>query len=141
MQLVDWRVATATATTLVPPGPRLPLADAVATVEDLRRLAAEADRHPRRSPPLAPPADGSDVAVVDRPAWIRSNVEGFRTLLDPLLESLAASRKVSSLGPVVGVIGPPATGAEVGALLAYLATRVLGQFELLGPAPDETGEA
>src|SRR5207302_6297425 len=41
----------------------------------------------------------------------------------------------------VSVIGPPATGAEVGALLAYLATRVLGQFELLGPAPDETGGA
>src|SRR4051794_30104619 len=113
MQLVDWRVATATATTLVPPGPRLPLADAVATVEDLRRLAAEADRHVRRYTSLDPAADASDIAVVDRPGWIRSNVEGFRTLLDPVLESLAASRKVTSLGPVVGVVGPPATGAEV----------------------------
>src|SRR4051812_31808772 len=138
MQLVDWRVAPATATALVPPGPRLPLEQAVATVEDLRGLAAEADRHVRSFTLLDPPVDASAVAVVDRPGWIRSNVEGFRTLLDPMLETLAASRKVT-LGPVVGAIGPRATGAEVGALLAYLATRVLGQFELLGPAPDESG--
>src|SRR4051794_28265371 len=135
MQLVDWRVATATATTLVPPGPRLPLDQAVATVEDLRGLAVEADRHVRSFTLLDPPVDASSVVVVDRPGWIRSNVEGFRTLLDPMLDTLAASRKVT-LGPVVGAIGPRATGAEVGALLAYLATRVLGQFELLGPAPD-----
>src|SRR3954471_16951427 len=140
MQLVDWRVATATATTLVPPGPRLPLDQAVATVEDLRGLAVEADRHVRSFTLLDPPVDASSVVVVDRPGWIRSNVEGFRTLLDPMLDTLAASRKVT-LGPVVGAIGPRATGAEVGALLAYLATRVLGQFELLGPAPDEKGEA
>ncbi|HET7530488.1 MAG TPA: zinc-dependent metalloprotease, partial [Mycobacteriales bacterium] len=123
MQLVDWRVATATATTLVPPGPRLPLADAVATVEDLRTLAAEADEHVRAFSALDPPSDGSGVTVVDRPGWIRSNVEGFRTLLDPLLDSIAATRTVS-LGPVLGAVGPRATGAELGALLAYLATRV-----------------
>lgn len=141
MQLVDWRVATATATTLVPPGPRLPLDRAVATVEDLRGLAAEADRHVRAYTALDPAGAAEDVAVVDRPGWIRSNVEGFRTLLDPVLDTLAANRKVTSLGPVVSAIGPRATGAEVGALLAYLATRVLGQFELLGPAPDESGAA
>src|SRR4051794_1498629 len=110
MQLVDWRVATATATTLVPPGPRLPLEQAVATVEDLRRLAAEADRHVRSFTLLDPSGDASAVVVVDRPGWIRSNVEGFRTLLDPMLETLAAGRK-ATLGPVVGAIGPRATGA------------------------------
>ncbi|HET6816653.1 MAG TPA: zinc-dependent metalloprotease [Mycobacteriales bacterium] len=141
MQLVDWRVATTTATALVPPGPRLPLEQAVATVEDLRALAAEADRHVRGYTGLDPAGEVAVVTVVDRPGWIRSNVEGFRTLLDPMLDSLAARRKVNALGPVVGTIGPRATGAEVGALLAYLATRVLGQFELLGPAPDESGEA
>src|SRR3954454_15580791 len=138
MQLVDWRVATVPATRLVPPGPRLPLDEAVATDEDLRALAAGAVGHERRYTLLDPPVDASAVTIVDRPGWIRSNVDGFRTLLDPILEDLAASGKIS-LGPVVGAIGPRATGAELGALLAYLATRVLGQFELLGPAPDETG--
>src|SRR3954451_23457312 len=113
MQLVDWQVAAATPTRLVPPGPRLPLDEAVATVADLRELAAEADAHvgrltqlPSMTGPVAPGA------VVDRPGWIRSNVAGFRALLDPLLDSLTASRG-TSLGPVASAVGPRVTGAEV----------------------------
>jgi coenzyme F420 biosynthesis associated uncharacterized protein len=138
MQLLDWGFATATATRLVPPGPRLPLAEAVATVDDLRTLAEEADAHVRAFTALDPPGDIPPIAVVDRPEWIRSNVAGFEHLLDPLLETLTAKR-LTGFGPVASVVGPRATGAEVGALLAYLATRVLGQFELLGPAPDDSG--
>ena len=137
MQLIDWRVATATATRLVPPGPRLPLADAVATVEELRELAGIAEEHVRAYTRLDPPGPVSPVAVVDRPEWVRSNVESFKTLLEPMLDSLVAGR-ARPLGPVATAVGSRATGAEVGALLAYLATRVLGQFELLGPAPDGT---
>jgi coenzyme F420 biosynthesis associated uncharacterized protein len=136
VQLIDWQVATATATRLVPPGPRLPLADAVATVEDLRRLAAEADAHVAQLTGLDT-GDAEPATVVDRPEWIRSNIDGFQELLDPLLDTIAQGKngpgKSASLGPVVGAIGPRITGAEVGGLLAYLATRVLGQFELLGP--------
>jgi coenzyme F420 biosynthesis associated uncharacterized protein len=135
MQLVDWQVAAATATRLVPPGPRLPLDEAVATVEQLRALAAEADGHVAGYTQLTATMV-APVAVVDRPGWIRSNVDGFRDLLDPLLESLTSSRR-TPFGPVTAAIGPRITGAEVGALLAYLGTRVLGQFELLGPAPAE----
>jgi coenzyme F420 biosynthesis associated uncharacterized protein len=134
MQLIDWRVATATATTLVPPGPRLPLEEAVATVEQLRELAGTAEAHVRDYTRLDPAGPVSPDAFVDRPEWIRSNIDGFRTLLDPMLEGLVSR----PLGPVASAIGARATGAEVGALLAYLATRVLGQFELLGPAPDGT---
>jgi coenzyme F420 biosynthesis associated uncharacterized protein len=135
VQLVDWHVAAATATRLVPPGPRLPLDEAVSVVDQLRALAHEADAHVRRYTLLEPAnADGSPIAVVDRPGWIRSNVDGFRELLDPILETLTAQRE-TPLGPIVSVVGPRAAGLEVGGLLAYLATRVLGQFELLGPAP------
>src|SRR3954454_22740341 len=139
MQLVDWQLATATATRLVPPGPRLPLEEAVATVDALRELAAEADEHVRGYTGLLPADSAAAVApvtVVDRPGWVRSNISGFQDLLDPLLETLTASGR-TSLGPIAAAIGPRATGAEDGGLLAYLATRVLGQFELLGPAPSE----
>src|SRR3954471_21586030 len=118
MNLVDWQVATATATRLVPPGPRLPLAEAVAVVDDLRGLALTAEEHVRDYTGLlagvdAPPAP---VSVVDRPGWIRSHVDGFQALVDPLLETVLAERR-ASLGPVASAIGPRATGAEVGALL------------------------
>jgi coenzyme F420 biosynthesis associated uncharacterized protein len=133
MQLVDWQVAAATATRLVPPGPRLPLADARAIVDELRALAAEADGHVAGFTGLTATGGASaPVAVVDRPGWIRSNIDGFKDLLEPLLDSLSASRS-TSFGPIASAIGPRITGAEVGSLLAYLATRVLGQFELLGP--------
>ena len=132
MQLVDWQTATATATRLAPPGPRMELADAVATVEDLRRAAEQAERHVTAYTGLSGAPQGVGFAVVDRPGWIRSNVEGFRTLVDPLLDSVLGS-KTRSIGPVMSAIGPRATGIEVGGLLAYLSTRVLGQFELFGP--------
>ena len=136
MQLVDWHIATTTATRLAPPGPRMELAEAMATVEDLRRAAEQAERHVTAYTGLPAASEGVGFAVVDRPGWIRSNVEGFRTLVDPLLDSVLAS-KTRSLGPVMSAIGPRATGIEVGGLLAYLSTRVLGQFELFGPAPAE----
>src|SRR5207253_7164348 len=120
MQLIDWRVATATATRLVPPGPRLPLADAIATVEELRELAGLAEGHVRSFTGLDPVGPVSPVAVVDRPDWVRSNIEGFQTLLEPMLDTLVADR-ARPLGPVATAIGSRATGAEVGALLAYLA--------------------
>ena len=134
MQLVDWQLATATATRLAPPGPRMELAEAMATVEDLRRAAEEAERHVTAYTGLPATAEGTGFAVVDRPGWVRSNVEGFRSLVDPLLDSVLGS-KARSIGPVMSVVGPRATGVEVGGLLAYLSTRVLGQFELFGPPP------
>src|SRR4051812_50010912 len=92
MQLVDWDIATATATRLAPPGPRIELADAVATVEELRRSAAEAERHVTAYTGLPSGGDdGVSIVVVDRPRWVRSNVAGFRDLLGPLLGSGLAS--------------------------------------------------
>jgi len=136
MQLVDWDFATATATRLAPPGPRMDLADAVATVDDLRDRAAQAEEHVVGYTGLTGGGSDAGVAVVDRPGWIRSNVAGFRDLVDPLLESVLAE-KARSLGPFMNTVGPRATAVEVAALLAYLSTRVLGQFELFGPAPAE----
>src|SRR3954454_16542186 len=137
MQLVDWRLAEATAARLVPPGPRLPLDQAVATVEQLRELAAEAEDHVRRHTGLARGDGAGGVAVVDRPGWIRNNIEGFADLVDPLLET-AVGNRASAMGPIASAIGPRATGIEVGAMLAYLSSRVLGQFELFGPATADT---
>jgi coenzyme F420 biosynthesis associated uncharacterized protein len=71
--------------------------------------------------------------VVDRPAWIRANVESFQILADPIIDSLLEKSGAHAPGPVAASIGSRVTGVEVGVLLSYLGTRVLGQFELLGP--------
>ena len=134
MQLVDWDIATATATRLAPPGPRLDLAEAVETVDALRQAAVEAAGHVAAYTGLPGHSDDSGVVVVDRPGWIRSNIAGFQELVDPLLDTVLSTR-TKSIGPVMSAVGSRATGLEVGGMLAYLSTRVLGQFELFGPAP------
>ncbi|MBD0695604.1 zinc-dependent metalloprotease [Streptomyces sp. CBMA123] len=136
--MVDWNLAVATATRLVRPGPEVSRAEAAAVVAELRRHALEAEEHVRvftgmRSSSLTAAA-ATPVLVVDRPGWVRANVAGFRTVVQPLVEKLQARRANSAAAGVFGAVGEKATGIEVGALLAFLATKVLGQYETFAPA-------
>ena len=140
MRIVDWRLAAQTGKRLVPPGPKIPLADAVATVEDLREKAARADEHVAAVTGLDVAPGSATTVVVDRPAWIQANVDSFALLADPLIEALLEKRGGALPSAGVVSVGARVTGIEVGLLLGYLATRVLGQFELLGPprtSPDD----
>ncbi|HVU60299.1 MAG TPA: zinc-dependent metalloprotease [Mycobacteriales bacterium] len=140
MRVVDWQLAAATGTRLVPPGPKIPLADAVGVVEDLRAKAERADEHVAKVTGLDAAAGSATTVVVDRPAWIRANVDSFQLLADPLIDALLEKRGMKAPSPAVAAVGSKLTGVEVGVLLSYLGTRVLGQFELLGPprsSPDE----
>ena len=51
-----------------------------------------------RSPAWPGVDDGGQVAVVDRPGWIRANVDGFRVVLDPLAEHMR-ERGAGAAGP------------------------------------------
>ncbi|HVX70728.1 MAG TPA: zinc-dependent metalloprotease [Mycobacteriales bacterium] len=140
MRIIDWRLAGATGARLVPPGPKVPLAEAVATVDDLRQKAAIADEHVAAITGLDAAAHTATTVVVDRPAWIRANAESFEMLAEPIVEALLEKRGAAMPSPLVVAVGSRLTGVEVGILLSYLATRVLGQFELLGPprtSPDD----
>jgi coenzyme F420 biosynthesis associated uncharacterized protein len=85
-------------------------------------------------------ADDGKVAVVDRPGWIRANVEGFRVVLDPLVQRISETPNAPQPGPLITAVGSRVTGMQAGLILAYLASRVLGQYELfLPPDPDAPG--
>lgn len=81
------------------------------------------------------PAHGSaTVHFVDRPQWIRANLASFRTMLAPLLDRWA-ERVGNSRS---GALSRQVAGAEMGALLGWMSTRVLGQYDtLLGRPPDD----
>src|SRR5437588_70070 len=65
--------------------------------------------------------------VTDRAGWVRANLASFRRLLRPLTEKLGKRMTTGPLTPVARAI----TGAEVGTMLGWMATRVLGQYDLL----------
>ena len=105
-------------------------------VAELRALADQVSEPVRAVTGMSGPGeDGSGwVAVVDRPGWIRANVDGFRVVLDPLAEHLR-ERGNAPGGAVVTAVGSRVTGVQAGLILAYLSGRVLGQYELFLP-PD-----
>ena len=64
-------------------------AEARKVVAELRELAAAVAEPVRELTGLPGSADDGNVAVVDRPGWIRANVDGFRVVLDPLVQRMA----------------------------------------------------
>jgi coenzyme F420 biosynthesis associated uncharacterized protein len=130
---IDWDVAVSTAKRLVRPGPQIPAAEAKAVVAELRGLVPDAERHVAEFTGLTLPDLDIPVAVVDRIGWVKANVDGFRVALEPLVDKLNAKRKTPAAGGVVHAVGSRVTGVQVGTIMAYLAARVLGQFELFLP--------
>lgn len=133
-QMVDWQVARATAERLVKAGPEISAAGAAEAVASLRASAVVAERHVSEVTGLVAPSGSAPVLVVDRPGWIGANVDAFRTILAPL-----GSRAEGQPLPT-SRIGARVSGVEVGAMLAFLAPKILGQFDPFHDGgPHETG--
>ncbi|WAX78740.1 zinc-dependent metalloprotease [Streptomyces sp. KMM 9044] len=136
--MVDWDLAVATATRLMRPGPDVSRDEARAVVTELRKHAKASEAHVRGFTRLGTDeTHDTPVLVVDRPGWVRANVAGFRELLGPLLDKMHDRRGTSPGGVLLGTVGGKVTGVEVGMLLSFLASRVLGQYETFAPATRE----
>ncbi|MFF2011984.1 zinc-dependent metalloprotease [Streptomyces sp. NPDC058195] len=139
-EMVDWNLAVATAIRLVRPGPEISREEAREVVAELRRHAKASEEHVRsftRMIPEGAEPEDTPVLVVDRAGWIKANVAGFRELLRPLLAKMQDRRPGGPGGAVIGAVGGKVTGVEVGMLLSFLASRVLGQYETFAPATRE----
>ena len=125
--VVDWDLAVATGLRLVPRGPDLHPADAAEAVAEMRELATLAIGPVRERTRLLAPDDSAETVVVDRPAWLRSNVEGFRIALEPMLDRMRSRRGATNAA--VTAVGSRATALQLGAVLGWLSGKVLGQYE------------
>ncbi len=126
-EMVDWRLAVSIGSRLAGAGPEVTAEEAEAVVAELREGAERSTSYVREFTGLDAGGLTAPVLVVDRPAWIQANVEGFAQLLTPVLEKVA--EKKGPPGPVVQAVGSRVTGAEVGGLLGFMASKVLGQFD------------
>ena len=129
--VVDWTVALSTATRLVQPGPPITREGARAVVADLRSCAVRAEAYVGEVTGLHAESSTAPVLVIDRPRWIQANIDGFRQVLAPL--TAKAAEKMANQNPALTGVGARITGIEVGALLSYLAPKVLGQFDPFFP--------
>ena len=132
--MVDWDLAVSLGSRIAGEGPSVTRDEAAEAVAELRAGADRSTGLVREFTGLDAAEDTAPVLVVDRHGWVQANADGFATLLGPVIDKLA-SRK----GPPTGLalaVGARITGAEVGALLGFLAGKVLGQFD---PFHDPSG--
>lgn len=137
--MVDWNVAVKTARKLVKPGPEISMEGALSAVAELRDAAQRAETYVQQVTGLTVPSATAPVLVVDRPGWIQANADAFKTIMEPL-NAKAADRLAGTRGGAqMQLVSSRVSGAEVGALLSYLAPKILGQFDPFYPG--EPGEA
>jgi len=130
--VVDWELAGRTARKLLRPGPETTREQAEAVVAQLRQFANDSEWHVREFTGLHATSATAPVVIVDRNGWVQANADGFRTVLRPLTDKVRARQdRSSAFGTSVG---SRVTAVETGALLAFLSTKVLGQFDPFYPA-------
>jgi len=141
---VSWDVAQRVATwvasrgsLLGPPGAGTLDADTVAGLQaDFSDATTRAEALVVQATGLQPASGSAGAVVVDRAGWVRANLSSFQRLLEPVLERLGTSATLR--GPLSGAAGQ-VTGAQLGLILGWMATRVLGQYDLLLAEGDDTG--
>jgi coenzyme F420 biosynthesis associated uncharacterized protein len=140
--MIDWDLALKTAERLVPPGPARTASEVDAIVADLRKASAEAEGPVREFTGLSPaPAADTPVLVVDRARWVEANLASSKILLEPVLAKLSEAGPASSgrtPSPRTQSIGEAVNGVQFGALLSFLSSKVLGQFDPFSTAADGT---
>lgn len=131
---LDWNVAVGAALRLIKPGPEIPRPEADEAVRSLRSCSARAEEHVRELTGLGRDLPVRAGEVVDRASWVRGAATGLAELTDTAL----AERDDGSGGDLLGALGSKGAGLQAGVVLAYLGTRVLGQYDPF--LPGERGE-
>ena len=135
-ELVDWSDAARVAGWLVPPGPVASRSEIEDLVASLRRAASRAVAPVVTSTGMLP-ADGRDLAhaplstvhVVDRARWAQAGAAS--------MASMTAGTLRAPSGRAVPLAAELASSAEIGAALAFMSTKILGQFDPYGPGPGQ----
>ena len=125
--MIDWDLAVATASRMAGPGPAISRPQADAVVAELRAGADRSTPLVREFTGLVANERSAPVLIVDRTGWIQANADGFAQVIGPLVEKLQAKRGNPSA--MTDAIGSKVTGLEVGGLLGFMSSKVLGQFD------------
>ena len=127
--MIDWELAVRVASRFAGTYPLEGTYHADLLAREADRVVAEAAQMVEAETRLAS-VGVPEVAVVTRREWAETNVSVFSRLLAP------AEERMKKTNP----IGARLVAAEMGAVLGFLARKVLGQYELVLPGDTDQGD-
>lgn len=133
--LIHWPSAARIAARTAPPGPTPEPEQLRTAVASIRGHAEASVDHVHAISGLATARglDDAPVVVVDRAGWSRANTATFELLLEPALSELRRARADrldrGMNAELIQSVAARAAAAEAGGLMAYLSTKVLGQYD------------
>jgi len=123
---VDWDLAERVAIKIATRGEVVDEYALAKMSEDFERMTPRAEKLVGEETGLWSLQGEARSQMVSRPDWIRANIASFQRLLRPVVDKLD---DVSD-GPM-GQAARKFSGAQVGSVLGWMSTRVLGQYDLL----------
>src|SRR5580693_599235 len=128
--MVDWALAqrVASGALILKPAPATCRSSALQAQFD--ELTARAETLVSEATGLHSAHGTARAKVTDRADWAAANVRSVERLVGPAMLELQRKRGAKLGGPSL-VVGRAVAGAQLGLMLAYMATRVLGQYDLL----------
>ncbi len=123
---VDWEVARKVAIKVAGREPYQAARYRDGLEDDFDRYTAQAEDLVAECTGLRSLAGSARGRVTNREGWVDANLASFQRLLRPITDKLAEKMEGKS-----SQIGPKIAGAEMGAMLGWMSTRVLGQYDLL----------
>lgn len=124
---VDWALAESVAVRV---SGREPFAESYyydSLEPDFTELTARAEELVAQTTGLRSLSGPARARLTDRAGWIAANVASFQRLLRPLIDKLGERMTNRRLAPLAQKFA----GAELGVMLGWMSTRVLGQYDLL----------
>jgi len=124
---INWEMAEKVAVRLARRQPPTPASEIASLREDFRELTVQAVALVEAATGLRSEAGPARARVTDRPGWVRANIASFQRLLRPVTDKLGPRLEKSPVAPVTRAV----SGAQLGTILGWMSTRVLGQYDLL----------
>jgi coenzyme F420 biosynthesis associated uncharacterized protein len=131
-ELISWETAINVATRVARHQEPLTPAERRVLEAEFNEVTAEAEELVAAETGLRSLAGPARARVADRPQWVSANVASFQRLLRPVTDKLVAQLDRSqSWSPMPAAASRRVTGAQVGLVLGWMSTRVLGQYDQL----------
>ena len=131
-ELISWETAVNVATRVARRQEPMTAYERATLEADFAELTAEAEDLVAAETGLRSLAGPARARVADRPQWVRANVASFQRLLRPVTDKLGAQlERNGAWSPMPAAVSRRLTGAQVGLVLGWMSTRVLGQYDQL----------